>query len=91
MGLALLWRPALRHAVTFFGVAFLVALAGIWYPAPVQLLLQPAILGGVLALVAAAIEGFLKRNSRGVTVTLTSPSGPHDAGTAVSPQPKWWE
>jgi hypothetical protein len=75
LGLALLWRPALRHAVTFLAIAFLVAVLGIWYPAPVQLLLQPAILGVVLALVAAAIESFLKRNSRGVTVTLTSPSG----------------
>jgi hypothetical protein len=75
IGLALLWRPALRHAVTFLGVAFLVALIGIWYPAPVQLLLQPAILGVVLALVAASIESYLKRSSRAVTVTLASSSG----------------
>ncbi|HMC10128.1 MAG TPA: hypothetical protein VKH44_02515, partial [Pirellulaceae bacterium] len=74
VGLALLWRPALRHAVTFLGFAFLVALAGIWYPAPVQVLLQPALLGVVLALVAASIESYLKRNSRGVTVTLASSS-----------------
>jgi hypothetical protein len=74
-GLALLWRPALRHAVTFLGIVFLVALIGIWYPAPVQVLLQPALLGVVLALIAAAIEGYLKRNSRGVTVTLASSSG----------------
>jgi hypothetical protein len=75
LGLALLWRPAIRHAVTLLGVAFLVALIGIWYPAPVQVLLQPALLGTVLALVAAAIEVYLTRNSRAVTVTLASSSG----------------
>ena len=75
LGLGLLWRPAIRHAVTFLAIALLVSLAGIWYPGPIQVLLQPALLGIVLALIAAAIESYLKRNSRAVTVTLSSASG----------------
>ena len=40
------------------------ALLGVWFAAPVQVLLQPAVLGLVLAILAAAIDGFVKRRAR---------------------------
>ncbi len=75
LGLILVKWPATRHVLTLLTAAFLISLFGIWFAAPVQVLLQPAILGLALAIIAAAIDSFVKRRSRSVTVTLTSPSG----------------
>lgn len=75
VGLILVKWPATRHVLTMLAAGFLVSLLGIWFAAPVQVLLQPAVLGLALAIFAAAIDGFLYRRSRSVTVTLTSPSG----------------
>jgi hypothetical protein len=75
LGLVLVKWPATRHVLTLLAAAFVVALLGVWFAAPVQVLLQPAALGVLLAVVAAAIDGFVKRRSRPVTVTLTSSSG----------------
>jgi hypothetical protein len=75
LGLVLVKWPATRHVVTLLTAAFVVALLGVWFAAPVQVLLQPAALGVVLAMIAAAIDGYVKRRARPVTVTLASSSG----------------
>jgi hypothetical protein len=75
LGWILLYWPAARHVLTFLCVAFLVSLLAVWCAAPVQVLVQPAAVGVALAVLAAAIQGFLKRRARPVTVTLSSPSG----------------
>lgn len=87
LGLLLIYRPVLRHVLTFLTIAFLVALLGVWFAAPVEVLLQPALVGVVLAVLAALIQGFLKRRSRPVTVTLTAPGGfmPPSSAHARSP------
>jgi len=75
LGLVLVKWPATRHVLTLLGAGFMISLLGVWFAAPVQVLLQPAVLGLLLATLAAAIDGYVKRRSRSVTVTLTSPSG----------------
>jgi hypothetical protein len=75
LGLVLVKWPATRHVLTLLAAGFVVSLAGVWFAAPVQVLLQPAVLGIVLAVLAAAIDGYVKRRSRSLTVTLTPPSG----------------
>lgn len=75
LGMVLVKWPATRHVLTFLTVGFAVSLLGVWFTVPVQVLLQPAVLGVLLAVLAAMIDSFLKRRARPVTVTLTSPSG----------------
>jgi hypothetical protein len=74
LGLVLVKWPATRHVLTLLSVGFVVALLGVWNAAPVQVLLQPAALGILLATVAAAIDGLVQRRARPVTVTVTSAS-----------------
>jgi hypothetical protein len=60
--------------LTVLSLAFVIALLGVWFAAPMQVLLQPALLGVALAVIAAAIDAFVKRRARPLTVTLTSSS-----------------
>lgn len=53
----LFWRlPWTRNAQTFLIVGFSVSLLSLWFLEPIQVLLQPAILGGVLAVLASLID-----------------------------------
>lgn len=74
LGFLLLRIPATRNVMTLLAGAFCLALMELWYKAPVQLLLQPAILGFVLAVGAALIESSLKRDRSSSVLTLSSPS-----------------
>lgn len=74
LGIVLVKWPAMRHVLTLLAAAFFVSLLAVYFPAPVQVLLQPAALGVALAVLMATIESFVKRRSRPVMVTLTSPS-----------------
>jgi hypothetical protein len=85
LGLVLVKWPATRHVLTFLSVGFVVALLGVWNAAPVQVLLQPAALGVLLATVAAAIDGMVHRRARPVTVTVTS-SNPFMAPASSHPR-----
>ena len=70
----LLKVPVLRSPLTLLAAATGLAVAGMWYAAPVQLLLQPAILGLLLALAAVWIDGSLRRRRPAPLLTLSSPS-----------------
>lgn len=53
----LFWRlPGTRNAQTFLIVAFTVSLLSLWFLEPIQVLLQPAILGGLLAVAASFLD-----------------------------------
>jgi len=53
----LFWRlPGTRNAQTFLIVAFSVSLLSLWFLEPIQVLLQPAILGAVLAVAASFLD-----------------------------------
>lgn len=73
-GFVLLKIPATRSAVTLLGAATVLAGVGLWYSGPVQVLLQPAILGLVLAVAATWIDGALKRRRPVALLTFSSPS-----------------
>jgi hypothetical protein len=64
----------LRSFMTLLIAAFVLCVIGIWYAEPVKLLLQPAVLGLLLAVTAASVEGFLKRRRKQPILTLSSPS-----------------
>lgn len=66
--------PATRHVLTALVAAFAVALAGLWFRGPMELLLQPAVLGLALACVAVLIEGWVSRRRRSLVLTLNSAS-----------------
>jgi hypothetical protein len=74
LGLVLVKWPATRHVLTVLSLAFVISLLGVWFAAPMQVLVQPALLGVALAVIAAAIDAFVKRRARPLTVTLTSSS-----------------
>jgi hypothetical protein len=75
LGWILVTWPGARHILTLLLVGFIIALLAVWFTAPVLVLLQPAMLGVVLAVVAAAIESYRTRKSPRVTVALNPPSG----------------
>ena len=74
LGLVLLRIPATRHVLTILFVGFALSFAGLWHLETVQLLLQPALFGLVLAIVASIIETRVKRQQRASLVTFSSPS-----------------
>jgi hypothetical protein len=78
----LLRLRAARSLLTLFVFAFAVAVCCLWYAEAVRLLLQPALLGFLLALVAAFVDARLqKRRGR---VVLEAPGAAEFAATATS-------
>ncbi|MEX2287110.1 MAG: hypothetical protein WD648_08480 [Planctomycetaceae bacterium] len=73
-GFFLLKLPALRNVLSLFGFAFVLAILALWFSAPIKLLLQPAVLGLVLAVVALSIDSLLKKRKTSTVLTLSSPS-----------------
>lgn len=60
----LFWNlPATRNMLTLLLVAFGVSLLSLWFLEPIQLLLQPAVLGIVLAIVASLVDFKSRRQS----------------------------
>jgi hypothetical protein len=80
-GFVLLYLPLTRNVLTFLFVAFSVSIVSLWFPAPVEVLLQPAVLGLMLAIVAAFINSMLRREKQVPVLTLSSPS---DFGARLS-------
>lgn len=74
IGFILLRIPATRHVLTFLVLGVAMALLGIWHFEPVQLLLQPAVIGVVMATIAAVVESRIKRREQIAYVTLSPPS-----------------
>lgn len=79
----LLKAPLIRTPLALFVFAFAAAVAYLWSPETVRLLLQPAILGFVLAAAAAMLESrFQRRRAR---FLLAAPSAADFVSTANSP------
>ncbi|MBX3443262.1 MAG: hypothetical protein KF774_12720 [Planctomyces sp.] len=53
--------PALRNVATLLVLGFLVCLAGLWIAEPIQVFLQPAAFGAVMATIATAIDSRARR------------------------------
>lgn len=73
IGFILLRIPATRHVLTFLTLGFVTAAIALWKPEPIQLLLQPAVFGLLLAIVAAVLENRTRRTQQASLVTLSSP------------------
>ena len=74
LGFLLIRIPATRHVLTFLVVGFIMSLAALWFAEPVKVLLQPAILGAAMAVIAAIIDRVGRRQPQSPMVTLSSPS-----------------
>ncbi|HLQ43792.1 MAG TPA: phage holin family protein, partial [Planctomycetaceae bacterium] len=85
LGFLLIRLPATRHVLTFLVVAFAMALAALWFAEPVKVLLQPAILGAVMAVIAAIIDRVGRREPAMPLMTLSSPSDFYAASSANVP------
>ena len=89
-GFALLRIPALRHVLTVLFAGLVLAVIGLWYAAPLELLLQPMIVGLVLPTVAVLIEGWFRRRHSGTILTLPTPaqlSAAHASRQELLPSP----
>lgn len=73
IGFILLRIPATRHVLTFLALGCVLTGLALWKPEPVQLLLQPALFGLLLAVVAAVLETRSRRSQQASLVTLSSP------------------
>ncbi|MBC8113894.1 MAG: hypothetical protein H7062_05930 [Candidatus Saccharimonas sp.] len=73
-GFAMLRIPALRHVLTVLFAGLVLAAIGLWYSAPLELLLQPMIVGLLLPTVAVLIEGWFRRRYGGTILTLPTPA-----------------
>ncbi len=73
MGFVLLKIPALRSVLVVLAVGFVLAVLSLWFPEPVMLLLQPALLGLLLALAAAFIDGLFVRRQSSPVLSFPSP------------------
>ena len=85
-GFLLLKIPFTRNVLTVLVVAFAFALCSVWYLAPMQVLLQPAGLGLLLAIVAVLVDTFFKRQRQANVITLPSPSE-YGGSSATLPRP----
>lgn len=73
-GFILVNVPSTRHVLTFLWLGFATTLVGLWYSEPVLVLLQPAGLGLVLALLASVAQRWFKKSRVQPVLTLASPS-----------------
>ncbi len=72
-GFAMLRIPALRHVLTVLIAGLLLATIGLWHAAPLELLLQPMVVGLVFPTVAVLIESWFRHRDVSTILTLPSP------------------
>lgn len=73
-GLILLKFPITRSMLTLLTVSAMLAVAALWYWSAIILLLQPAILGLLLAVAMACIQEMFRRQRTSTILTIPSPS-----------------
>ena len=74
-GFVMLRLVVLRHVLTLLIVGLVIATIGLWYTAPLELLIQPMILGSVFPAGAVLLEGWVRRHYHR---TMLSFDGPDD-------------
>jgi hypothetical protein len=74
LGLLLSRWPAMYHPTILLAAVFAVAVIAVWYSEPVLILLQPAVLGIILAILAAGFQS-LQRSRRRVQLAIGPSSG----------------
>ncbi|WP_145030989.1 hypothetical protein [Caulifigura coniformis] len=61
LGFAFWTIRSLQNVVVLLFLAFLISVAGLWFPEAIQVLLQPALVGVVMAMAATAVDGRTRR------------------------------
>lgn len=61
LGFAFWTIRSMQNVVVMLGLAFLISLAGLWFPEAIQVLIQPALIGAVMAMIATAVDGRTRR------------------------------
>jgi len=87
LGILLLKIPYTKNILTFLLLGFGVAVTSLWFHESVELLLQPALLGLVLALAATLIDGFFKKNQSATVLTISAPSDYAAAPSSIERMP----
>ena len=90
VGFVLVKIPSSRNVLSLISLLFVVAVLGVFFPAPMSLLAQPAVLGLALAIMAALIDRRLKRSVENVLTfgppsDLSRPSSPAEIVVEVDP------
>tara|TARA_R110002111_G_scaffold168038_1_gene233886 strand:- start:188749 stop:192159 length:3411 start_codon:yes stop_codon:yes gene_type:complete len=74
LGFILMSISPLRSALVLLTMMTAVSAVALWYAAPVEVLLQPAVFGLLLAIVAALINGSSRKRRETKMMTLSAPS-----------------
>ncbi|WP_339729881.1 hypothetical protein [uncultured Gimesia sp.] len=74
LGFLLMSISVLRSALVLLVMMTAVSAVALWYAAPVEVLLQPAVFGLLLAVVAALINGTSRKRRESKLLTLSAPS-----------------
>ncbi|QDV49191.1 hypothetical protein Enr17x_12080 [Gimesia fumaroli] len=74
LGFILMSISALRSALILLVMMTAVSTVALWYAAPVEVLLQPAVFGLLLAVVAALINGTSRKRRESKMLSLSAPS-----------------
>jgi hypothetical protein len=73
-GILLVKVSRLRSTFTFLTIALLAAILALWYPTQLQLLVQPMLIGVILAIGFVAIERAVKRRRTAPILTAANPN-----------------
>jgi hypothetical protein len=74
VGFILLTVPRARNVLTVLTIGLAVAVVSAGFPAAIEVLLQPILLGLALAVAAASIDALLRRKRIATVITFSSPS-----------------
>jgi hypothetical protein len=86
LGFLLLKIPFTRNILTVLCVVFLFALASVWFMEPIQVLLQPAGLGLLLAFAAVLLDRTIKKHRQADVVPLPGPDEYSGSSLGRSPR-----
>ena len=86
LGFVLIRIPVTRHVLTFLVIGFAMTLTALWFAEPVKVLLQPAIMGALMAVIAAIIDRVGRRDRPTPLMTLSSPSDFYASSSSIVPQ-----
>lgn len=84
LGWLLVKWPRARHVLTPLVLGFALSLVSVWFAPQLLLLAQAAVLGTLLAIVAAATDAYRQRRVQPIPMSFSSPGGFAQAGSSVA-------
>ena len=68
VGFIMLRMVVLRHVMTVLVLGLLMAIVGLWYSAPLELLIQPMIAGMIFPLTAVLLDNWIRRRNESASI-----------------------